>query len=354
MSATNKRRSQQLATALRVKRRGPLLQVLKTAIAVIAAWYAAQWLVSTDTPVFAAIAAMLIVAPSVNQSLTRGIERTIGVVLGVLISSVLGAVFGVSGITILAACVLALCVGWAIRATPPTSNQIAISALLVLALGATSANYALDRILETVLGAIIGLAINALLVPPLQTEAARDQLRILRGEVAQALNRLAEALTAEQSQAQLQRLMIEARLLRPMRDNAIERIADADESLTMNPRRSKHHRELKQMRELLNDQLSPIVNRVVGMTRAVFDHYSDSLIDEPASAQIAEQLRRQAHDVRLAVFEADVNPEPMTSAIPALTAPLQIRPPKSENWILIGSLMEDQRRIREILLGEQL
>ena len=60
---------------------------------------------------------------------------------------------------------------------------------------------------------------------------------------------------------------------------------------------------------------------------------------------IRDRLRRQAHDVRLAVFEADVNPEPITSAIPALTAPLQIRPPKSENWILIGSLMEDQRRI---------
>ncbi|MFT4157668.1 MAG: FUSC family protein, partial [Microbacterium sp.] len=45
-------------------------------------------------------------------------------------------------------------------------------------------------------------------------------------------------------------------------------------------------------------------------------------------------------------------PEAFTSAIPALTAPLEVRPPASAHWILIGSLMEDLRRIREELVNE--
>jgi hypothetical protein len=45
-------------------------------------------------------------------------------------------------------------------------------------------------------------------------------------------------------------------------------------------------------------------------------------------------------------------PETLTSAIPALTAPLVIRPPASTHWILIGSLMEDLRRIRGELVDE--
>ena len=39
-------------------------------------------------------------------------------------------------------------------------------------------------------------------------------------------------------------------------------------------------------------------------------------------------------------------------AIPALTAPLVVRPPSSQHWILIGSLLEDLRRIHGGLLGE--
>ena len=75
------------------------------------------------------------------------------------------------------------------------------------------------------------------------------------------------------------------------------------------------------MRALL-EKLSPIVTQVIGMTRAFLDHYDPAVADEPAVQAIAEQLRRAGHDVRLAVHLADVDPEPPTSAVPALTAPL--------------------------------
>jgi uncharacterized membrane protein YgaE (UPF0421/DUF939 family) len=111
-------------------------------------------------PVFAAIAALLTVQPSINQSLGRGVERTVGVVAGVVVASVIGIVLGGGFGAIALSVVCALLLTWALRATPGTANQVAISAMLVLALGTASPDYAFDRIVETALGAVIGLVVN--------------------------------------------------------------------------------------------------------------------------------------------------------------------------------------------------
>jgi hypothetical protein len=49
---------------------------------------------------------------------------------------------------------------------------------------------------------------------------------------------------------------------------------------------------------------------------------------------------------------AEPEPEPMTSEVPALTSALVVAPPRSGHWILVGSLMEDLRRIRGELVGD--
>ena len=335
----------------RASKRVPILQIAKASVATIAAWLVAGWLIPGQLPIFAAIAALLVVQPSVNQSFGKAIERSIGVILGVVIATGLSFVFGQSSWVILLAIVIAMLVAWALKMTPGTSNQVAISAMLVLALGASSPEYALDRVIETLIGAAIGIVVNALVVPPVALTPARRDLALLGGELAASLDRLASALESPQSPAGLEELMVEARLMRPMKDAADASIATGEESLTLNPRRSAHRTELAELRALL-DRLSPIVTQVIGMTRAFFDHYDAALADEPTVRAIAEQLRRAAHDVRLAVHLADVDPEPMTSALPALTSPLVVSPPKSGHWILIGSLMEDLRRIRAELVEE--
>lgn len=339
--------------AIRAARRAPLLQVVKSAAATITAWLLAGWIVPSQLPVFAAIAALLVVQPSINQSLSKALERSIGVIVGVLVAVALGLLFGSPSWLVLVAIVVAMLVAWMLRASTGTGNQIAISAMLVLALGTSSPEYAFARIVETLIGVAIGIVVNALIVPPVHTGPARRDLGLLGGEVAASLERLAAALAAPQTPAKLLELMLEVRLLRPMKDAAEAAITTGEESLTLNPRRSAHRGDLQEMRSLL-DRLAPIVTQVIGMTRAYYDHYDDALADEPAVAAIAEQLRRAAHDVRLAVQLADVTSEPetLTSAIPALTAPLVIAPPASGHWILIGSLMEDLRRIREGLVDD--
>lgn len=343
-----------IPAAIRASQRSPLLQVVKSAAATIGAWIIAGWVFPAQLPVFAAIAALLVVQPSVNQSLSKALERSIGVIAGVLIAVALGLFLGSSSWVVLIAIVVAMLVAWLLRTSPGTANQIAISAMLVLALGSSSPEYALARIVETLIGVVIGIVVNALIVPPVLVAPARRDLGLLGSELAASLDRLADALPETQTPARLQELMLEVRLLRPMKNAAEASIAAGEESLTLNPRRSTHRADLQEMRMLV-DRLAPIVTQTIGMTRAYFDHYDDSLSEEPVVTAIADQLRRAGHDVRLAVQIADVTPEPatLTSAIPALTAPLVVRPPSSQHWILIGSLLEDLRRIHSGLLDEE-
>lgn len=332
---------------VRAPRRVPLLQVTKSAIAIVAAWVIAGWLVQGPPPIFAAIAALLVVQPSINQSFTRAVERSVGVIVGVVIAALLGLAFGSQPWVALLSAGVALVVAWAARISPGATNQIAISALLVLALGTATPNYALDRVLETLIGAAIGIVVNAVLVPPVLVPSAREKVQVLGRELAEALERLAAALETPQTPASLEGLLLEARLLRPVRDAAAGAISDATDSLALNPRSGRHRSDLVEMRDLL-ERFSPVVTQTIGMTRAVYDGYEATIADEPAVRAIAEQLHRAAHDVRLA-FAVDAGPERLVEEEPALTRPLQIQTPSTAHWVLVGSLLMDLHRVHETL-----
>lgn len=332
---------------VRAPRRVPLLQVTKSAIAIVAAWVIAGWLVQGPPPIFAAIAALLVVQPSINQSFTRAVERSVGVIVGVVIAALLGLAFGSQPWVALLSAGVALVVAWAARISPGATNQIAISALLVLALGTATPNYALDRVLETLIGAAIGIVVNAVLVPPVLVPSAREKVQVLGRELAKALERLAAALETPQTPASLEGLLLEARLLRPVRDAAATAITDATDSLALNPRSGRHRSDLVEMRDLL-ERFSPVVTQTIGMTRAVYDGYEATIADEPAVRAIAEQLHRAAHDVRLA-FAVDAGPERLVEEEPALTRPLQIQTPSTAHWVLVGSLLMDLHRVHETL-----
>lgn len=341
-----------LLAAFRSSKRQPLLQVLKSALATIAAWLVAGALFPEHLPVFAAIAALLVVQPSLNQSVAKAIERSVGVVAGVVVASALALAFGQSTWVILVAIAAALVIAWLLKMTTPTSNQVAISALLVLGLGAATPGYAVDRILETIIGAVIGFGVNFALVPPVALRPVHEAVEKLGEELGASLDRLAAALEVAQAQEQLEELMIQARLLRPMLATADAALTAGAESLTLNPRGRRRREELERLETTLR-RFSPIVTQVIGMTRAVYDRYDAGLADEPSVRAIADQLRRAAHDVRRVERRTHVDPaEPPTASLPALTAPLQIAPPSSAHWILVGSLLEDLRRIHDTLSGE--
>jgi len=148
--------------------------------------------------------------------------------------------------------------------------------------------------------------------------------------------------------------MIQARLLRPMLAKAERAISQAEESLTLNPRQARH-REVLDADTDLYGRLIPLVTRALGMTRALRDHYDESLHLEPTVQAFAIELERAAHDLRLlTVAPEGRRADAAAPAVepPALTAPLMIMTPHPQHWILIGALMEDLRRVREEITGE--
>ncbi|TFB53092.1 FUSC family protein [Cryobacterium tagatosivorans] len=344
-----------LTASLRTTSRVPLLQAVKTAVATVLAWLIAQVLLPGELPIFAAIAALLVVQPSINQSLGKAVERSLGVIGGVIIAYVIGLLFGRSSWIVLLTIVICILLAWALKLPPGSANQVPISAMLVLSIGSTSPAYALDRIIETVIGAGIALIVNVLIVPPVLLAPAHEAVGRLAHEVADTLDRLAAALRAPQKPFALEELMLTARLLRPMQESAERAITQAEESLAFNPRQASHRRVLDADVEQYR-RLKALVTRGIGMTRAFRDHYDDSLHREPTVQAFSQELGRAAHDLRLlapGTAAAEEQQAPTAGEPAALTAPLIIRTPHPEHWILIGSLMEDLRRVREEIVGEQ-
>jgi len=338
-------------STLRAQTRVPILQVLKTSVAAIVAWLLSDLLLGQPLPIFAAIAALLVVQPSVSQTLTRGIERSVGVIAGVTLAVVIGQVFGNAGWVVLVVIVIALLVGWVLRLGPGSANQIPISAMLVLAIGAQTPGYAVDRIIETIIGAAVGLIVNLAIVPPVVLQPAHLAVGRLLRDVATVMDQLALSLRTPQTRQQLDDLLASARALREVRDTAEAALARGAESLMMNPRRSKLRRVLHRD-EVLFERLKSLVIRMLGMARAIHDRYDPALTREPTVASIATELERAAHDLRLVGRDPEGSePDTVTAEQPALTQPLSVLVPHAEHWVLIGSLLEDLRRVREEIIG---
>jgi len=343
-----------LVSNLQAKKRTPFLQVAKTAAAALAAWFIASMIFGDQKPIFAAIAALIVVQPSINQSLGKALERSVGTVLGVAIAFGATLAFGTSGWIVLVAVIAAIVIAWSLRLTPATASQIALSAMLVLALGVVTPVYALDRIMETVLGGVVGIIINALIAPPVALEPANRAVSELGVHVAEILEDISAVLTRPTSYTVLNAIYLRSRALRAEYNGARVTVVRAQESLRFNARRNKHTLTIEND-IMLMDILAVLVTRTMGLSRAVRDHYDDSVIAEKSIRAIAEEFNRAGHDLRLLVRNAGLpaitTPHPATSEIPALTAPITVIKPSLHNWVLIGFLMETLRLVRNEITG---
>ncbi|WP_316300575.1 aromatic acid exporter family protein, partial [Clavibacter michiganensis] len=85
-----------ITTTVRTTTRIPFVQVVKTSVAAIIAWFVCIALLPAQLPIFATIAALLVVQPSINQTFGKAVERSLGVITGVLLALGLGLALGTS------------------------------------------------------------------------------------------------------------------------------------------------------------------------------------------------------------------------------------------------------------------
>ncbi|MFG2291959.1 aromatic acid exporter family protein [Streptomyces sp. NPDC048603] len=217
------------------RRREPaVVQALRSTTAAVLSYVVALRLSSEPVPLTAPLTALLVVQVTLYSTLTTGIRRMNSVVAGVLIAIGFSALVGLSwwslGLLILAS----LVVGHLVR-VDEFVPEVAISAMLVL--GVTQvADTAWDRILETLIGAAVGLLVNLVVAPPVWVGPAGAAITGLADRMSRLLTHLGEAPLGHTDVARAAERLHEARRL----DNDIAHVdaalRQAEDSLRLNPR----------------------------------------------------------------------------------------------------------------------
>jgi uncharacterized membrane protein YgaE (UPF0421/DUF939 family) len=148
----------------RLVTRGQVFLAAKTAIAAGLAWVAALAADPGSQPFFAPLAVILVVQPTVYDSLSRALQRIIGVLVGVAAALAVSRVLAPSAWSIGIIIFAGLLAGWTARLGPQGVVQIPVSALLVFLVGQATPGYADKRIIDTLIGA--GVAVIAVLLTP--------------------------------------------------------------------------------------------------------------------------------------------------------------------------------------------
>lgn len=217
------------------RRKDPnVVQTLRATAAATVAYAVAVRLSTEPAPLTAPLTALLVVQVTLYATLTTGIRRVNSVVVGVMIaigfSYLMGLTWWSLGLIILAS----LTVGQFVRVGEFVS-EVAISAMLVL--GVTRlAHQAWDRVLETLIGAGVGLLFNFLIAPPVWVGPAGESIEDLARRVRHLLLLIAEELgnptPVERAAARLH----EARRLDQDIAEVDAALRQAEDSLRLNPR----------------------------------------------------------------------------------------------------------------------
>ena len=232
-----------LARTLRARYRGggdpPGWRTVKTTLAAVLAYLlAGAMLGDRPAPLLAPLTALLVAQLTIFETVKSGVERVGSVVAGVLVAVALSNFVGLTwwslGIVILAA----LVIGTILRLGDHTL-EVPISAMLVLAVTGQAGTAALDRLTETLIGAVTGVAISFLLRPPVYVQPAGDAIGELASEMAELLTSMGEELTEGWSGEQARAWAGRARELdRPLRAAHIA-LARGEDSLRLNPRQRR-------------------------------------------------------------------------------------------------------------------
>lgn len=223
-----------LADLVRLNSDPIAVQTVRSTVAAVLSYAVAVWLLPNPAPLTAPLTALLVVQVTLFTTVTTGIRRVISVVAGVLIavgfSELIGLTWWSLGLIILAS----LVIGHFIRVDEFVA-EVAISAMLILAVPAPSGE-AVDRVMETLVGAAVGVLLNVVVPPPAFVEPAGEAVRELAEHMRLLMIRMGGELRAGATAERARTWLMDARRL----DNEIARfdasLRRAEEGTRLNPR----------------------------------------------------------------------------------------------------------------------
>jgi Aromatic acid exporter family member 1 len=310
----------------RLTRRGadaPLgLRTAKTTLAAVISWELALLLPGSQPPVLAPLTALLVTQLTLVKTITGSLQRVASVTAGVLLALAVADLLGLHWWSVGLVIFVSLAVGQVLK-LGSHRIEMAVSALLVMTLGGT-AGIARTRVLETLIGAGVGVLVNAVLVPPVYIRPAGEAIYGLADDMAKALEGaggdLAEGWSGEDAYERL----LEARELDGEVGEAREAISRAEDSLRLNPRRRLVGDPSDELREGMST-LEHSVILVRGIMRSLvdLDTATGGRGPDPALAtalrelleELAEAVRIFGEHIAASVPGPEANQAPLLRAL---------------------------------------
>ncbi|MFJ8533709.1 aromatic acid exporter family protein [Streptomyces sp. NPDC093591] len=202
-----RREAHAVGRAARAARHGPgrerdlVVQSLKAAAAALLAWLVGSVWLGDPMALMASWVALILVQATVYSSLVQAAQQFGAICAGTVLASAALAVTGSTvGALALSIPLLMLLANW--RRFGDQGVFGATTALFTLATGAAGASAVGHRVGQAALGAVIGVAVNALILPPIHLRDVRENLAALAREAGDLLHAVAADLRETECNAQ--------------------------------------------------------------------------------------------------------------------------------------------------------
>jgi Fusaric acid resistance protein-like len=203
-----------------------------TAIAVLAYLFASL-VPGSSRPVLAPLTALLVFQATLSRTVRSAVERVAAVALGVLVASGLSAMIGFHWWSLAITIAAALAIGSVLR-LGEAALEVPISAMLILSIvDHTSA--ATARVTDTLIGAGAGL-IGGLILSPVRTQSAKEAIDDLSRQLADVLGLIASGVAEGSARDQADHWLSRARELGREIERVDRALAEAEDSVRLNPR----------------------------------------------------------------------------------------------------------------------
>ncbi|AGP53243.1 FUSC family protein [Streptomyces rapamycinicus] len=218
------------------RERDLLVQSLKAAGAATLAWAVSGWWLKDPVALMAPWVAVVLVQATVYRSLFKGLQQLVAIAVGTLLAAGAEALTG----NILISVALVLPVVMLLSNWPRLGDQGIYgptTALFTLTSAPVSSLTVSHRLLQALLGAAIGIAVNALILPPVHLRNVRENLSSLALGTQETLASIAQALAegdwSEDTPTDWRRLSDQ---LRQRQESLRSARLWSHESLRLNPR----------------------------------------------------------------------------------------------------------------------
>ncbi|CAM3658644.1 FUSC family protein [Pontibacter korlensis] len=333
---------------------GLTLQIVKTALAAAISWSVATTFLGAEFPYFAPLASILTVQVTVADSVEKATQRIIGIIGGVAVSLLIGHWFSISSLSIFLVIIIGMGISKALRMNPQIISQVAVSSFLVLAFGFQEDGYALERVVETLMGSVVAVLINALIIPQNAIPEVEQSIIALGEQSTKTLQFLATQLKQTEKGQLVGRQETDA--LIAATEKSVKALQLAEQSLRYNPFLTHKRTRLSRL-SIGVKRLEHITTQIRGIRRGIADLNSGHIFETDLQDTQALQEAMEATAACITLFSRTMV-EPPELYRPALLASIQeamqlqnqcldaLRSIKSNRTLRdIGSILTDLNRI---------